>query len=232
MIRMKNTLLAGMAALAAISLAPAAQAIPQLRLSDGFTTITVTDGGVGDINGSAGVIVFQGAIGVFNINVTTGVTKPVLGSPTEPVLDLNSIAVNGTGPGTLTISFSETDFVSTGPSVNFLTSVGGVTAGSVVFDYFASASNANFATDLLVSTTGSLVGPFVDTDLGAEALTGLYSLTTVATITHTAAAQNSSFNANFETVTETIEIPEAPLAPSLIAGVLLLAARTIRRRKA
>lgn len=232
MIRMKNTLLAGMAALAAISLAPAAQAIPQLRLSDGFTTITVTDGGVGDINASAGVIVFQGAIGVFNISVTTGVTKPVLGTPTEPVLDLNSIAVNGTGPGTLTISFSETDFVSTGSSVNFLTSVGGVTAGSVVFDYFASASNANFATDLLVSSTGSLVGPFVDSDLGSESLTGLYSLTTVATIVHTANGQNSSFNANFETVTETIEIPEAPLAPSLIAGVLLLAARTIRRRRA
>jgi hypothetical protein len=232
MIRMKNTLLAGMAALVAISVAPAAQAIPQLRLSDGFTTITVTDGGVGDIDANVGAIVFQGSIGVFNISVTTGITKPILGSPTEPVLDLNSIAVNGTGPGTLTISFSETDFVSAGPSVNFLTAVGGVTAGSVVFDYYASASNANFATDLLVDTTGLLSGPFVDTALASEALTGLYSMTTVATIIHTANGQNSSFNANFETVSDTIEIPEAPLAPSLIAGALLLAARTIRRRKA
>lgn len=89
MIRISRTLLSGIAALATMSLAPSAFAVPQLQLSDGTTTITVTDQGIGDIDGNTGVIVFHGSIGAFNINVTTGITKPVLGSPTQPVLDLN-----------------------------------------------------------------------------------------------------------------------------------------------
>lgn len=231
MIRMKPRLLA-VAALAACAFAPAAQALPQLELSDGITTVTITDGGAGDISGEAGVIVFHGAVGAFTINVTTGITKPVLGSASQPVLDLNSIDVTGTTGATLTIKFSETDFISTGSSVNFLAAVGGVTAGTVSFDYFASETNTIFATDLSVSSSGPMTGPFLYSDLGSEALSGLYSLTTVATIVHTGGSQNSSFNSVFETVTQTIDIPEAPFAPSLLIGALLLAGRTLARRHA
>ncbi len=229
MIRMKNTLLAGMAALAAIALAPAAHAVPQLQLSDGTTTVTITDGGVGDINATAGVIVFHGSVGAFNINVTTGITKPVLGTATQPMLDLNSIDVTGTAGATLTIMFSETDFLSTGTSVNFLTAVGGVADGTATFDYYASATNTNFATDILVATSGAQVGPFAYSDIGGTALTGLYSLTSIATIVHNFGGENSSFNSNFEAVNGTIEIPEAPFAPSLIVGALLFAAARPRK---
>lgn len=128
--------------------------------------------------------------------------------------------------------FSETDFLSTGPSVNFIAAVGGVTAGTASFDYFASASNAIFATDLALASSGALSGPFVFSDIGGQALTGAYSLTTVATIVHTGPGQNSSFNSELESVNEVIEIPEAPFAPSLLLGALLFAGRAVSRRRA
>ena len=234
MIRINRTLLAGTVALVTAAFAPSAYAIPQLQISDGSTTITVTDQSLGDNDANPGSIVFFGSIGAFTINVTTGITKPVLGSATQPILDLNSINVTGTGAATLTITFSETDFLSTGSGVNFITSVGGVSdsAGSVSFDYFASATNSLFATDMTINTTGALTGPFAYSSLGSAALTGLYSLTTIATIVHTGAGQNSSFNSEFESVTPVIEIPEAPFAPSLLIGTLLLAGRAVSRRRA
>ncbi|NBP72986.1 MAG: hypothetical protein EBU57_07455, partial [Alphaproteobacteria bacterium] len=146
--RIKKHLLIGLAALAASAVSVPAHAVPQLRLSDGINTVTVTDGGAGDINPLAGVVVFNGAIGDFSVNVTTGITKPLLGSPTDPVLDLNSIDVTGAAGGILTIEFTETDFLSGGPTVNFSTEIGGVTADTVQFEHFASAANTGFARDI------------------------------------------------------------------------------------
>ena len=209
-----------------------AHAVPQLRLSDGINTVTVTDGGAGDINPLAGVVVFNGAIGDFSVNVTTGITKPLLGSPTDPVLDLNSIDVTGAAGGVLTIEFTETDFFSGGASVAFSTAVGGVTADTVQFEHFASAANTAFSQDIALFDSGSLTGGFLFVDTGSEAISGDYSLTTVATITHAAGGQNSSFNSVLESgFTPTTDIPEPALAPSLVIGGLLLAGRLISRRR-
>jgi hypothetical protein len=230
--RIKKHLLIGLAALAASAVSVPAHAVPQLRLSDGINTVTVTDGGAGDINPLAGVVVFNGAIGDFSVNVTTGITKPLLGSPTDPVLDLNSIDVTGAAGGILTIEFTETDFLSGGPTVNFSTEIGGVTADTVQFEHFASAANTCFARDIALFDSAALTGGFVFVDVGAEALTGLYSLTTVATITHAAGGQNSSFNSVLESgFKPTTDIPEPALAPSLVISGLLMAGRAFSRRR-
>ena len=226
MTRIKQTLLTGLAVLATVALSPSARALPQLQFSDGFSTVTVSDQGAGDLDANTGAIVYSGSIGTFTINVTTGITKPVLGSASQPMLDLNSIVVTGAAAGSLTIKFSDTDFITGGPSVDFGTAVGGVTAGSVAFDYFASTTNTNFAADVSIASSGSLSGPFVFSDMNTAALAGLYSLTTVATIVHTAGGQASSFNMTFE------QVPEAPFAPSLLLGALLVAGRAAYRRRA
>lgn len=229
----KSRVFATIAAFAAFAVVPAAQAVPMLQLSDGTTTVTITDQGAGDTDAHLGSIVYYGAVGSFIINVSTGITKPVLGSPTQPVLDLNSIDVSGATGGTLTIRFSETGFLSTGPSASFLASVGGVTAGSVVFDYYASASNTNFATDIAITSSGLKTGPFSYTGIGSGVLTGNYSLTTVATIVHPGGStKNSSFNSTLDGLNQTVDIPEAPFAPALFVGALALAGIRILRRRA
>ena len=85
----------------------------------------------GDANALAGVLVFSGSIGDFNVNVTTGITRHLLGSSTDPVLDLNSIDVTVAAGGVLTIEFTETGFFSGGATVYFWTAIGGVTANTV-----------------------------------------------------------------------------------------------------
>lgn len=219
-------LLAGAAAtIAATTLALPAFAVPQIQISDGTNTVLVTDQGVGDLDGLAGAIVFSGTVGGFFINVTTGVTKPVLGTAEDPQLDLNSINVSGPSGGTLTISFTETDFLSSSGSSDIFSAIGGTTAGNLQYQTFASVSNDAFDLDMLVSDSGILTGPFVFSSLTTVAITGTYSLTTVATITHSGSTnQNSSFNA-------VVELPEPFLAPPLVLGTLLLSATMIGRRR-
>ena len=79
--RIKKHLLIGLAAIAATTVSVPAHVVPQLRLSDGINTVTVTDSGVGDANALSGAVVFNGSIGDFSVNVITGITKSLLGSP-------------------------------------------------------------------------------------------------------------------------------------------------------
>jgi hypothetical protein len=67
-----------------------------LSASGGFS-VSVTDNGAGDINPAIGAVTFSGALGpFFTINVTTGLSMPVL-----PLIqiDLNSVNVKLGRPG-------------------------------------------------------------------------------------------------------------------------------------
>src|SRR5262245_9232935 len=90
-----------------------ADAVPQLRLSDGVTTVNAT--------GSGGVVTFSGSVGVFTVNVTTGISHNIVS------LDLNSIDFS-TGPGHLTIQLTDTGFTSLGAGTM---AIGGTSTGSV-----------------------------------------------------------------------------------------------------
>ena len=81
--RMQLGLKTSVAVLAASTVgfgAQQAEAATIIELSDGVTTQTVVDQGPGDLSLTPGVVVFSGVVGVFNVNVTTGLSKPLLGS--------------------------------------------------------------------------------------------------------------------------------------------------------
>ncbi|MCD6044043.1 MAG: hypothetical protein K0R40_3646, partial [Burkholderiales bacterium] len=67
-------------ALAIGGLTQLAQALPSLRVFDGTTTLTITDGMIGDGSGSAGRVVWDGTIGIWNLNTHVGTTTPAIGT--------------------------------------------------------------------------------------------------------------------------------------------------------
>jgi len=129
-------------AMATIASVGSAYAVGTLTLFDGTTTITVPDQGSGDSNPAVGVVTFIGSIGVWNINVDTGTTKPaVIGQ-----MDLAFLA-SATGAGTLTITFSDTGF---GGLDNLLDVFGGTRA-----------TNASITDQILVNGVAVItLGPF------------------------------------------------------------------------
>lgn len=202
-----------------------AHAAPMLRLTaDGAGPITISDNGLGDFDPSAGSVVHFGPLGVFTTNITTGITKPILGGPERPEMDLNSINVSSTSGGTIKIEFSETDFNNIGSFIALSSLVGGTGDGTMQYQTYASLTNTAFATDILIADSLVQSGLVGFQDLSNIALNGDYSLTMVVTITHDSAGQNSSFNA-------LLEIPEPGLSPALVIGALVVTARIARRRK-
>jgi len=104
---------------------PNANATAVLTLSDGITTQTVTD------SDNDGFLLFNGGIGNWIVNVTTGLTKPLIGSTLAPSMDLNSIDVSSTAGGALTITFKDDGWASTDHS--FFSQIGGtlLSGGSI-----------------------------------------------------------------------------------------------------
>ena len=224
MFNVTKTAIVAVVAMSGVFLTAAANAVPTLRLTQGANVVTVTDNGAGDINADAGVVVFSGGVGDFIVNTTTGVTKPILGAPDAPILDLNSINVNGAAPGTIVLEFSETGFTNASAALDMLSVIGGTTAGALRFETFGSLSNSLFAADIAIADSGTLLGPFVFQEISTEALTGTFSLTTRITITHVGGFDNTSFNS-------VLEVPEPAIAPALILGSLLIGANFMAQRK-
>src|SRR5437868_3939340 len=97
-----------LAVTAILALTGSALAVPQLRLSDGTTTITVVDGDANDKELDPGAVTFIGTVGPhWNIsNVATGATKPLLGSPSEPFMDMEASCFS-TSAGDLIVQFTD-----------------------------------------------------------------------------------------------------------------------------
>lgn len=199
-----------------------AEASFTLRLThvESATTVTVVDDGVGDLeNTTPGQILFSDPVGVFTINVTTGLSKPLIGNdPTFAHMDLNSVNVTGSSAGTLIIELTDTDFpaFTSDPGV-FLAQVGGTTGGTVEFDAYKSSENGEFDTSGLhielpeVGTFGP--GEFSDSDFLIHGVLPTYSMTLVATISHSGPAITSFDLEVFNTTPE--RIPGVPEPTSL-----------------
>jgi len=150
----------------------------------GFTNI----GGVYDLaGGTPGQIVVSGGIGVWTINVSTGITKPVSGSATSPKMDLNTINMS-VGAGTLKVKFTDNGFGPVPAGTVFKDSIGGTTVGTVLAQELYDPANGAFS-----GTAIATLGPFSPTAFSGAVtsapITGLppFSLTQVVTITHTGA---------------------------------------------
>lgn len=161
----------------------------------------------------------------WTMSVTTGVSGPAVGDQYVDILDLNSINVSG-GTGTLYIRLTDIGFSRL--NSHYSTAVGGTTSGTVSFQSYLHYSNLEFgdgsdADNLLLSDSG-LYGPgsFSSDDSGEINVTGPYSLSIYATVTHTAAGQVTSFD-------YAISIPE-PATIGLL-GIGLLGIGLARRKK-
>jgi hypothetical protein len=193
-----------------------AQAVPTLYLDDGHGhTATITDGGVGDFNSLPGAVSYSGALGNWILNVSTGVTKPALGSAAQPMMDLNSVNLaigGGNTLNTMKIVFTESGFLSPGLA---LAGIGGTSDGSVSYKTYVNG---------VPLTTQSFNGnPFSGSSSGLITVLDSYSLTQEIDITKRGAGI-TSFNA-------AISVPDGGMTAALL-GFALVGVEGWRRKMA
>lgn len=223
--------------LAVGALAPTAHANLMLKLTDGSgNTIAFADGDPLDQNLNAGVITFIGSLGgtsIWTVNVTTGISKPVLGGTIIPKMDLNSVNVSSTSGGTLRVELMDIDFMAP-PEWNggatLISEFGGTTDGTVMSYQILDLSNTaeEFPTpysgylevDLGEYGPGAFKG--TGTEYGLMSAGQTFSLTEIVDITHTGSGQSTSFN---------IKSSVVPVPAAVILGVLGLSIAGIKLRK-
>lgn len=169
-----------------------AQADLTLTLFDGTTTVSVADGSGLDGNNLVGVVTYSGSLGVWELNVTTGISTSTGGA----YMDLNS--VNGTGvtgltsnaAGTLTITLTDSLFAV--PSTGYELQLGGTLNNGVgnsialsVYNDSVQLINSGVITDGVYGYTGA----------GTTSSSAPSAMSIVAVITH-ADAGTTSFDAN------------------------------------
>jgi len=190
---------AGLAALVTMVAAPGAKATPlTLTLNDGSNpAVIVQDGGVGDSNPTTGVVTWMGSLGVWTINVSTGVGYPAAGSLSWPYLDLNSLNKSN-GAGTLELLLTQDGFTSPSPT-GFMLNIGGTTNGNVTAYACAGVTlgtceDVELGPFVPVAFSGTGAFPFVDPEKD-------YMVGVKVVITH-AGATTSSFDAELAGVPE------------------------------
>jgi hypothetical protein len=169
---------------------PSAHALFKMEISDGSSTVTLTDGVASGVNDGLlnGLITCLNCIANTDIltSFALGGSKPAL-APAE--MDLN-YALYTTGDLNLTIKLTDTDFTSPIGLVTFATDLAGNTnAGTsgITYQLYFDASNTEFGTTTQLFDSGYLPGPLgtnyygeFDLDTGD----GPFSLTMVITIHH------------------------------------------------
>lgn len=210
---------------------PLVAAAVSVRLTPGGgPSVVCNDGDPCDLNPLPGVVTFSGPLGAFTVNVTTAITEPALGSASFAILDLNSVNVSG-GPGTLTIEASHRGYTGPLPGGIYPASlnVGGTAppGGTVSFAGFLDSTNTLFGTAVPLGALGPFgPGAFSGSVAGAASATAPFSLTLIATITHTSAG-NTSFD--FEVRPRVVEPGMLSLFGIGLGSVLVGGRRRMRR---
>jgi hypothetical protein len=199
-----------------------ANATVELQLTSGATVITVTDGLAGDANPAANVVTFIGAVGSWNLNITTG-----FGEGTFPgaIMDLGSANTSLGGAG-LDINLSQNNLMTdyTGGVSGRIDGNGTGGFGTATYSAYFNGNNAlHDITGTLIGTTGPLVSPTNAnfSGPGPGAVTP-YSLTMVIQLTSPTAGGWSG-DANLTPVPE-------PASFAMLGSVLLLACAALKRK--
>ena len=176
-----------------------------------------------DANMTLGAAVFNGAVGGFDVAVSTAVSKPVLQGN---AIDLNTVVV---GKGSIQIGMADYDFASNGHG--FHSQLGGTTQGQVKLGTFIDPNNtkiiADENVDLLFNSGWLDQSPFsaahqTANDAPAGFTNGLFGMLVAVNVEHEQ-MEITSFNANLAQTPE----PTTALIWSMLAGLGM----TIRRRR-
>jgi hypothetical protein len=231
-------------AIMACVFAPTAGATAGLSIFDGATCATsncvmVFSDGTSFTHGAAslaftvpmpGMINLFASLPVFYANVETGETKPLIGSDMQPEMDLGISAMNYRGAGHITIQWSDVDFKLI-PGFARATAGGTISPGNtatVTYNTYADVSNALWGNANALTTQVFGPGPNADSfgfsgsvaggNLGAQP----YELLQELKVTTTA---SGSLTGDVH-----LDIVPEPASVVLLGGILLLTARTLRRR--
>jgi hypothetical protein len=198
-----------------------AYATAELRLSAPGGSVAVLDGSAGDACPAANCVTYIGNVGLWVVNVTTGIDKN-LAAPS--LIDLNSVNIAAPGAGTITILFSDNWF--TPASSGFTAEVGGtITGGGTIgFSAFEDPTTKFNLTNQIGSTMTFNTSPYAGTTGGAIAAPNNYALTEKVTISFGTGGGTASFDFAVN------PIPE-PASVALLGGVLLLTVSRLRRKR-
>lgn len=196
-----------------------------LKLTDSLGNTTTVDD-----SGSPGFTLFNGALGNWSINVTSGVSTPVL-DPNR--MDLNSLNVsNFSAPapgGYIDIWLSQTGYSAGGIDslVSFFGEIGGTTQGSLTWMLFADDNNTLFGDQFIVDGGTNATSPIADVLSGAFTLSDTFSLTLYVRINHGSGTRSSSFNyaGSFDAPNQVGEPGTLALIGAGLLGVVMLRRR-------
>ncbi len=189
----------------------------KLILSDGTNALTLTSGSSG--------ITFNGTLGNFSLNITSGLAT---GDALLPTLNVNSITFNGRGTGTLTIAFSGTSFGTLAGSV--ASQISGLTAGTVSYSTFADASNNLFGLSTPLGNGGSFSGgTFSGSASATYPIPGPFSLTEMIVISESAYGTTSFATSLTDPVNVAVSVADSGSTVTLLG--LALAGIGLARRK-
>lgn len=195
--RIKSTVAAIVIAAGFAAPIPASAALVlQLEDSSGGI-VTVQDGGVGDLNATAGAVTFLGSVGGWVVNVST-----VIGNALTSWfgVDLNSVNVSLPGAGALSVRMTETDLNFGMPAGTVLPingAIGGTTGGSISYALYADDGNAAFGKTTTL-WSGAATGPaFSATGGSYMTTTDPFSMTLEVTMDHRAPGSYNTTSFDF-----------------------------------
>ncbi|MBW2466175.1 MAG: PEP-CTERM sorting domain-containing protein [Deltaproteobacteria bacterium] len=157
-----------------------ADAVAVLTIDDGVNAPIIVNDSDGD-----GFVSYAGSLGSFSLVFTGGVTKPLSGTATSPVLDLVGQLVS-TAPGSLMINFMDYGF---GP-------VPGSSLTSLVAGGFISGGGSMTFETLINGTAITTIGPlsggaFSDMASGTITAASPFSIGLTANVIHTGSGTSS-----------------------------------------
>ena len=228
---MKNLLISGGRLLFACAILTSftnrVNAAATLTLYDGVNPlITVVDNGPGDMFSAVGAILVETNVGVWNLSISSAITKPLFGSATAPVMDLG-VTATSTAAGSLRFVFSDNGF---GPASGTLVAIvdGQINGapGTVTYDVYGDPANVVGATTVHIASIGTTPLPTTATGSGPLALPAPYSLTQVETFV---ASGPTAINAD---ASFSVVVPEPGILALGTLGVAVFALGRSRRKQA
>src|ERR1017187_9637721 len=216
---MKTGLKNLMVVLAVAGIANGANATANLTIYDGVNPlISINDNGLGDLNAASGELTVSTNVGVWSLSISSGATKPALGSATNPVMDI-VVQASSTAAGSLRYVFSDNGFGPASGTLNATVSGHVISGAASTVDYsvYGDPGNVVGVLTTLLTTTVTIPLPVLTSNSGPLALSTPFSLSEVVPLTASGASA-VSIDASLSV------IPEPSTAAFTFLGLTLLVA--------